>query len=114
MTAEEVFQTVRSQLMFFNGTQRSQGSVNGVLRCKYHGREGMKCPIGTYVPDHLYSRTIERISPNDDLIFNFFEFTPTHKQKVLLRALRRMHDYSSPCKWREDLIRIFDNFKLRW
>lgn len=67
--------------------------VSGVNNCAYRGDEGTKCAVGLFIPDELYSPTMEGHLYND-LIRRFSVEHLMPLSRHGMESLQRVHDSS--------------------
>ena len=94
-TAQEVFNQVATHLL----KQDKQSYKGKDSACAYRGEEGRQCAAGCLIGDNEYregweNTTWGRLADNGNV---------PEQHRLLITDLQQVHDFSSPCNWREKL-----------
>lgn len=106
-TAQQVFDQVAVHML--TQKQQSLSYSNGVERCVYRGRNGLKCAAGALIADEEYRPCMEN-KGWDELVF--YGTVPADHQFLIAR-LQEIHDTATwPKSWYEELSNLATSLGL--
>ncbi len=109
LTNQECFEKVARHLL----RQDKKSLTADKMACAYRGKGKLKCAIGCLIPASLYSHDFEGKKVYSllevDVDFPFKKVKPW-----LLDALQIIHDSYSSKYWRDHLIKLADDYGLKW
>lgn len=111
MRKQEVFDTVAAHLLK-QGTQ-SLKKKDGDVFCMYRGPRGLKCAVGTLIPDELYDPAMEHSGVHDQVVLDVLKKAGLSRHQGLLSTLQSIHDGYKPSAWREALREVAAEHRLK-
>jgi len=101
------------KIAYHLGFQNKQSvDTNEPEFCLYRNNSGLKCAIGSLIPDGLYDSMFERTGSFYSLIkIESIEKLFQHCDPDVLIVFQKLHDLNFPENWRDEIIKTIDYLK---
>lgn len=107
MNGQEIFDKVARHLLT-QGVRSSRGSNT----CVYRGPNGTMCAVGCLLPDDVAKAADSKFLSVTGLINHDMLPAELRPHALLLERLQHIHDSIDVAKWREELTRCAEQYKL--